>query len=73
MQAEGGRFESDSLHSKGGEQYARMDSSNYLACLSHRLRCEEDVMVRGNDVVWTIAGILFIICQIVWLVHHVNL
>lgn len=29
--------------------------------------------MRGNDVVWTIAGILFIICQIVWLIDNVNL
>lgn len=30
-------------------------------------------MIRGNEVVWTIAGILFIICQVVWLIDNVNL
>lgn len=29
--------------------------------------------MRGNEVVWTIAGILFIICQVVWLIDNVNL
>jgi hypothetical protein len=28
--------------------------------------------MRGNEVVWTIAGILFIICQVVWLADNVS-
>lgn len=29
--------------------------------------------MNGNGVVWTIAGILFIICQVVWLIDNVSL
>lgn len=29
--------------------------------------------MRGNELVWTIAGVLFIICQIVWLYHNVDI
>lgn len=49
-----------------------MDSSYYPARRTHCLPSEEVVM-RANDVVWTIAGILFIICQVVWLVDNVSL
>jgi hypothetical protein len=29
--------------------------------------------MRGNELVWTIAGILFIVCQIVWLWDELNI
>lgn len=29
--------------------------------------------MKSNEIVWTIAGILFIMCQIVWLADNVNL
>jgi len=30
-------------------------------------------MIRANEVVWTIAGVLFSIALVVWLVENVNL
>jgi hypothetical protein len=79
LQSEGGRFEPGNLHgsyltTQGGVQHVVHTTSNSIDSRHFvDYPVKGAAKMRGNEVVWTIAGILFIICQVVWLIDNVNL